>query len=148
MSGRPHFRMNDPQVVAETIDGEAVVVNLATGTYYSITGDSVALWDALVAGASVEEIADAVAQATGSPAEEALSAVEGFCRSLEAEGLIVERVDGVVSPLEVALAALAGGGAGLLKPGFETYSDMQDLVLLDPVHEVDERGWPNVQPTA
>jgi len=27
----------------------------------------------------------------------------------------------------------------------EKYTDMQDLVLLDPVHEVDERGWPHVQ---
>ena len=145
MSELPHFRINDPQVVAETIEGEAVVVNLATGTYYSITGDSVLLWDAVVAGVSVEEIADAVAQATGSPVEEALGVVGGFCRSLEAEGLIVERVDEVASPVEVVLA---GGGAGLLSPGFETYSDMQDLVLLDPVHEVDERGWPNVRPTA
>jgi hypothetical protein len=30
-------------------------------------------------------------------------------------------------------------------PILEKYVDMQDLLLLDPIHEVDERGWPNVK---
>ena len=33
-------------------------------------------------------------------------------------------------------------------PTLEKYTDMQDLVLLDPVHEVDERGWPHAQAAA
>jgi hypothetical protein len=145
MSDRPYFRINAPQVVSETIDGEAVVVNLATGTYYSITGDSILLWDAIVSGANVEEIAAAVSRVTESTAEDASAAVAGFCQSLAAQSLICEREDDPVPPVEVALT---GGGAGLLAPSFDTYSDMQDLVLLDPVHEVDDRGWPNVQQTA
>jgi hypothetical protein len=28
-------------------------------------------------------------------------------------------------------------------PGFATFTDMQDIILLDPVHEVDTRGWPH-----
>jgi hypothetical protein len=36
------------------------------------------------------------------------------------------------------------------KPRFEppilrTFEDMQDLLLLDPIHEVDEMGWPNAK---
>jgi len=27
-------------------------------------------------------------------------------------------------------------------PVLETFSDMQDLLLLDPIHEVDDAGWP------
>ena len=27
-------------------------------------------------------------------------------------------------------------------PTLEIFSDMQDILLLDPVHDVDERGWP------
>ncbi len=145
MSDRPHFRLNAPQVVSETIDGEAVVVNLATGTYYSITGDSILLWDAIVSGATVEDIAAAASRVTGSTAEDALAAVEGFCESLTAQGLISQSED---EPDFRGAVELSGGGAGLLTPSFDTYSDMQDLVLLDPVHEVDERGWPNVQHTA
>ena len=28
-------------------------------------------------------------------------------------------------------------------PVLEKFTDMQDLILLDPVHEVSERGWPH-----
>ena len=31
-------------------------------------------------------------------------------------------------------------------PQLEKYTDMQDLVLLDPVHEVDATGWPHPKP--
>ncbi len=27
-------------------------------------------------------------------------------------------------------------------PVLDVYSDMQDLLLLDPIHDVDETGWP------
>ena len=32
---------------------------------------------------------------------------------------------------------------GYVAPTLQKYSDMQDLLLIDPVHEVDETGWPN-----
>ena len=31
------------------------------------------------------------------------------------------------------------------RPKLGKYTDMQDLLLADPIHEVDEQGWP-VQP--
>jgi hypothetical protein len=30
----------------------------------------------------------------------------------------------------------------------QKFTDMQDLLLLDPIHEVDESGWPRVPQTA
>ena len=29
------------------------------------------------------------------------------------------------------------------KPVIEKFSDMQEMLLLDPIHEVSEMGWPN-----
>ena len=144
MAVRPRLRLNSPQAVGETVEGEAIVVNLGTGTYYSIKGDSLLLWEAIVAGATVDEIADAGAQATGEARDAIAAAVEGFCSSLTAQGLVVER-DGEADSTSVDLS---GAGRGLLEPSYETYSDMQDLILLDPVHEVDERGWPHVEPVS
>ena len=144
MPEEQRFRVNAPEVVAETVADEAIVLNLGTGMYYSIKGDSVPLWHAISGGASAEEIAGAVCELTGENAEAASAAIIGFIASLEAEGLIVER-NGEAE--ERRAVDLAGAGAGLLEPGFETYSDMRDLILLDPVHEVDERGWPHARPT-
>jgi hypothetical protein len=145
MTDRPRFRLNSPQAVGETVDGEAIVVNLGTGTYYSIKGDSLPLWEAIAAGATADEIAEVGAEVTGEPREAVAAAVEAFCSSLVAEGLIVEREATAAAPPSVDLS---GAGPGLLEPSFETYADMQDLILLDPVHEVDERGWPHAQPAA
>ena len=148
MAGQKRFRLNTPEVVAEAIegadiaDGEAIILNLATGTYYSIRGGGILIWNAVVAGASGEEVTAAVVEQTGAEREAASSAIGGFLDSLAAEGLIVEQAgDAEERP---ALLDLAGGGEGLLEPRFEVYTDMRDLILLDPVHQVDERGWPNV----
>ena len=32
-------------------------------------------------------------------------------------------------------------------PVLEKYTDMQTLLLVDPVHEVDDRGWPHEAPS-
>jgi hypothetical protein len=58
----------------------------------------------------------------------------------------------------VVPGAPAAGGAGTVAtavpaarqpyeaPALHKYNDMQDLLLLDPVHDVDETGWPNISP--
>jgi hypothetical protein len=33
-------------------------------------------------------------------------------------------------------------------PTLESYNDMQDLLLLDPIHDVDDMGWPQKAPDA
>ena len=33
-------------------------------------------------------------------------------------------------------------------PALERFTDMEDLLLLDPVHDVEEMGWPHVNPNA
>ena len=144
MSGRQRFVLNSPLVVADTVDGEAIVVHLGTGTYYSFLGDSMLLWNAVAAGAGSERIAAEVAAASGTTADAAQKAVDEFCSSLLAEGLIVEPAGEADPEPDVDLSA---GGEGLVAPSFESHTDMQDLVLLDPVHEVDERGWPHAQST-
>lgn len=38
------LRINAPSVVGEVIDGEAVILNLETGKYYSARGSGSAIW--------------------------------------------------------------------------------------------------------
>jgi len=38
------YRPNAPQVIAETIAGEAMIVNLATGHYFSLQGSGADIW--------------------------------------------------------------------------------------------------------
>jgi len=142
MAAIARFRLNSPHVVSETVDGEAIIVNLENGTYYSIKGDGILLWNAIIGGAGAEELVDAVAKATGELPDRVVGTITDFYETLAAEGLIVRDE---VEPDVLRAIDLSAGSAGLLKPSIESYSDMQDLILLDPVHEVDERGWPHVQ---
>ena len=41
-----------------------------------------------------------------------------------------------------ALPVLNGERGAYVSPGVDKYTDMQELILLDPVHEVDAIGWP------
>jgi coenzyme PQQ synthesis protein D (PqqD) len=141
---RERFRLNSPNVIAETIDGEAILVDLRTGSYFSIQGSGSILWEAIAAGASVERVASELASAYSLDLAAAQEAVSSFCAELDREGLIVSR-DGAADSTSEPPVDLASGAGGQVfaPPTVEKYTDMKDLVLLDPVHEVDERGWPH-----
>jgi hypothetical protein len=126
-----------PQSVAQDFDGEIVALNLANGTYYSLRELGAVLWRDLAAGHPVERLA-AIAGESSVGEQPVLD----FAAKATAEGLM-RPAAGAASPNEAPqlIAALAGGAAPA--PIFETYVDMQTLILLDPVHEVDEtKGWP------
>ncbi len=50
------FRVNTPTVTHETIDGEAVIINLDSGSYYSLVDVGATVWQFLYQRAPVSEI--------------------------------------------------------------------------------------------
>jgi Coenzyme PQQ synthesis protein D (PqqD) len=139
LSDAQRLRLNSPAVITESIDGEALVVNLESGCYYSLRGPAEEIWTLLLAGATAEEAAAAIAPAYGTNPETARSGVDALLEQLLADALVVDRED--VTPDDTPV--LRGGAWA--QPALEKYTDMQELLALDPVHDVDaEAGWPNV----
>ena len=134
---RPDLAIDGRRVVHETIDGEVILIQLETGYYYSLDGVGAEVWTRLVAGVDANAIATELSAAHGADAQ---AAVFGLLRDLHAEQLIVAEADAVRA---LAESALAGDTAGLPAPVLQKYTDMEDFMLVDPVHDVDERGWPN-----
>jgi len=126
------YRMNSPKVVAETIDNESVVINLDKGTYYSIRGTGSELWDALRAGVPTGVLLAQVAAHAGDQA--AADTATKFIEKLIEEELIV--------PHDVPEGGTATLAVPYSSPDLVKYSDMEALLLLDPIHDVDEVGWP------
>ncbi len=120
------FEINEPAVVADEIDGMAVIINLETGAYYSGSGCSASAWAALVAGAPTTELATALSVPH--------PVVAAFAAHLLGEGLVRPR-SGATQPWSVAPAH------GPLT--LDRFDDLEDLLLLDPVHDVTEQGWPH-----
>lgn len=114
-----------PEVVHETVDGEVVIIHLGTGVYYSIRGRGVGLWEGAAAGATADRLSRIAP-------DEAAS----FLGNLEAEGLIERISDGEDTWRD-------NGEPVNEPPVLERFTDMEDLLLLDPVHEVDDQGWPH-----
>lgn len=140
-----HFRINSPNVIYEIIDGEAVMVNLESGSYYSIDKVGIVVWEYVDRGMSNDQIVSAISAQYDGERTYIERHVDQLLDQLQAEELIVLTE---ASPLEVALPsenADANGGVGLEfeAPVLHKYTDMEDLLLLDPIHEVDETGWPN-----
>jgi hypothetical protein len=116
-----------PDVIEEAFGDEVVLVNLRSGRYYSLEGQAGALWAALGDGAEP----DAVATAAGSPVD----AVVPFLQRLVDEDLVA--LDGDALP--------AHAGTTLHPPAkVLVFDDMEDILQLDPIHDIDldRTGWP------
>ena len=57
------------------------------------------------------------------------------------EGLIVPSEDQGAAPKTERPAP--SKKKAFAKPKLSKFGDMQDLLLLDPIHDVDQQGWPN-----
>jgi PqqD family protein of HPr-rel-A system len=137
------FRVNSPNVIHETIEGEVILIDLETGTYYSLRDSGAAVWQAIEQGAGEDGIAAELRSRYDASEEEIEDAVRQLLDELQREGLI-RAEEGEPAP-----SAPASGGAGrlpVMAPVLEKHTDMQDLILLDPVHEVGAEGWPHPAP--
>lgn len=131
MSSR--FRLAEPRFVADLIDGDALAVDLVTGSYHVTSGWSAAIFWALTQGATVSETMRLLDTPHDVGAE-----IEAF-RAAVVELEIVVLRDG--EPANPPTVDRPSGPWTALE--VESHGDMADMILLDPVHEVDpEAGWP------
>jgi hypothetical protein len=144
------LRPNSPGVISEVLDGEAIIVNLETGAYYSLEGAGAEVWTAAESGATLETVIARVAAGFSSEPTEIAAGVTALVEELIDEGLLV--ADGAPEDsTELAPPAAAATQTDLppfVRPVLQKYTDMADLLLLDPIHEVDEQGWPHPAPGA
>lgn len=142
-----YFKINTPRVIHEVIDGEAVIVNLEKGSYYSMDRLGAAIWSLIENGKSVTQIVGAISSRNGDNRREVADGVEQLLVELQQESLIVpstldEFSIGPDSPLPASSEGF--DKVPFERPVLHKYTDMEDLLLLDPIHDVDETGWPNV----
>lgn len=130
----PGLSVNGPYVVAEVFDNEVVVIHLERGTYYSLTGAACQFWPLLGSGRDAAGIAAALAE-LGPEWAAAQAELVAFAEELMAEEL--------VQLAELPQAPVAPAPAAYQPPKLEKFTDMEELIALDPVHDVSAaEGWP------
>ena len=118
-------------VAAKVIDGEAVILDVTRGTYYSMDGAGAVVWSAIEQGHSLREIVGILEQRYEGSASEFERQVEDLIEQLRREGLVVPAEAAGVSAVE------PGPGSGAARqpftpPARNKYTDMAALLALDP----------------
>lgn len=141
------FVLRDAKIVHQLIDGETIVLNLETGSYYSLLNASSVIWQLLIKGGTLEQVVAAFGSTATAGSAIGANAIERFVTQLQDEALLVPGgtslsqadLDRLFAEQMVAL-----GGAPIEDPTFEKFTDMEGFLLVDPIHDVDEEGWPSV----
>jgi Coenzyme PQQ synthesis protein D (PqqD) len=133
------YTINAPDVVAEDLDGEIVILNLANGHYFSLGGIACAIWSLLLEGHTPQSILASI-EASGPDLVDGSS--EFINRLIELE-LIRPRTDADAAFVGPPDQIWSGNG-----PTIEVYDDLAELIFADPIHDVDEQaGWPTPRQT-
>ena len=141
MESKSHYTIDPARVVSETLEGETMLINMENGNYYSLNKTASVLWALIEAGRTQAEILAAfLSRYEGDVDTITASVAKSFELFLD-DRLIAESNDPVPSVPEEA---------GAMKSPFEPlvierHEDMQEMLLADPIHDVDASGWPTLK---
>jgi hypothetical protein len=125
------FEIKSPEVVYDEIDGEYVIVDLASGKYFRIQGESGKLFALIISGQALQTKKDSLSSRTA-------ELVDSAVRKLVDNSIIREATD-----QNSAGSSDENASFDLSEFVIEEFTDLQDIIGLDPIHEVDlNQGWP------
>lgn len=136
MEAAERYTVNRPSVIFDVQGDETVIIDLTNGHYYRLDSASTALWMRFDDGATPDE-----ATAACDNPEELAPQLAPAIDELLAKSLLV-------AVGEAAAAAPTAAPSRWRFDGFalEEFTDLEDILGLDPIHEVDpERGWPHTR---
>jgi hypothetical protein len=137
MKKMTNYVLNDEKMFADITDGIAIVINAQTGVYYGMNGLGTAVFENIIAGSNIEEILSALKAIDGA-SDEVEANLNAFIAELVEKEILLA---GEESSKEVEISADVAK-ADEFAITVDEYSDAQELLLADPIHEVKEdSGW-------
>ncbi len=121
---------NRSEITSKVMDGEAIIINLATGIYYSMENVGGLIWEGVEQEQSLEHILQRVLARYEVPAEQAQKDLESLVGQLRDENLVVLQGSGESMPIHEQ--ELPTTRISYESPVLNSYRDMGDLLALDP----------------
>ena len=103
------YRVREEEIAAKVFDDEVVMINLATSSYYGLSGCGRPIWILMAAGWSSTEMAERMTEAFGVDGDVAARDIDALVDRLIADGLIEEDPD--LRPDPAVSSALPKSGA-------------------------------------
>ena len=125
------FEIKSPEVVYDEIDGEYVIVDLASGKYFRIQGESGKLFALIISGQELQTNPDSLSGRIADLIDSTVCTLvdNSIIREASAQN------SAIISDEDVSFE--------LNEFVIEEFTDLQDIIGLDPIHEVDlNQGWP------
>lgn len=131
------YKLNEEKMFFDIADGQAVVINFVTGMYYGTSTLGSAVLEKLVQKVSSDKILAALSAVDGCPADMGAK-LDAFIKALSDKEIIVP-AETEEQEVSFDSAAFADG----FELTLDEFAEVQDLLLADPIHDVDvEEGWP------
>jgi hypothetical protein len=139
------FAIAGDHVLAKGFEEELTLVNLDSGEYFAAGGVACELWAELAVPVTLADLEQMLAARYAVDRDVVVQAVRSLMDSFSKHGLIVP-VEAVPAPPSRSVSTPERRPwTGVW---FEVYGDLKDLLLLDPVHDVDGGAWPPSQPVS
>ena len=135
-----HYQLRDTGITFDIFDGEVIALNLQEGKYYNMEGTAAFIWTSIARGVAAPIVLEQLTSLVPNESEKISTELLAFLTQLEQEGLIVATAE----PL-TAVETLSAPAA-YSTPLLAVFTDMQEVIQLDPVHDVSDKGWPKEQP--
>jgi hypothetical protein len=135
------YRIDAAIVVSDIIDGEAVMLHRESGDYFSADGTGCLIWQWIGEGHGRARMLGELAARFAAEPDELAAAFDGFMAELALHRLVREQ--DAAGAGDTASAAPAAEKVAFTRPVLNVYSDIRNLLLLDPIHDVaQDTGWP------
>lgn len=135
MSIEQCHRINTPSVIYDRAVGQTVVINLLTGHYFRLDEASSMLWERLETAPTA-----AALMASCTNPDDLAARLPAILNELQDHGLVAAVTDGTI-PTDQPPASWTFAGFTL-----ESFTDLEDILGLDPIHEADPTaGWPQAR---
>jgi len=136
------FEINQPRMIHETIDEETLVIDSETGVYFALPGSASVVLRLLATGKNIANVLAMVASLYETDEREIQPGIEAFVAGLLREEIIVPGDGASRNEVSGNDAVLAIAREPFQPPVLQKFDDLQQLMLLDPIHDVDDKGWP------
>jgi len=130
------YEVRRDDVLHERLDGETIIVNMRTGRYLSLQGVAADIWFLISNRVPRHRWLALLAEVYQQPDDADIDKFTELCLEKELIREAPEHpLNEFVWPTDVPRLPWS------LQPP-EEFDDLADLILIDPVHDVDADGWP------
>lgn len=136
------LEINTRKILFEEFENETVLVNTESGFYYSLSSTGTLVLQLINDGWPTNMVSEKL---FGTDAPSSIHAeIDTFlCRLLEEEIVVEKKVNEWDAPATTSSEAALPASEKYDPPVLERFDDVRELLLIDPVHQVDQQyGWP------